>query len=132
MEIIQFVLDISYIMTSLRCVVRPSALAMRVAAPRRCQQTTPQICLLGAKPATSYAPYRCFATTKIRLSAKKKDDGSKLFATADLAVADVKSGSTILSSGFGLCGVAGMNRPDAVPHKPILMLFFIQILLLLR
>ncbi|KAL1850760.1 hypothetical protein Daus18300_012768 [Diaporthe australafricana] len=31
---------------------------------------------------------------------------SKLFPDADAAVADVKSGSTILSSGFGLCGVA--------------------------
>ncbi|KAF7162857.1 hypothetical protein CNMCM5623_007979 [Aspergillus felis] len=31
---------------------------------------------------------------------------SKLFRNADEAVADLKSGSTILSSGFGLCGVA--------------------------
>ncbi|PYH88493.1 succinyl-CoA:3-ketoacid-coenzyme A transferase 1 [Aspergillus ellipticus CBS 707.79] len=31
---------------------------------------------------------------------------SKLFKNADEAVADLKSGSTILSSGFGLCGVA--------------------------
>ncbi|KAI9367665.1 hypothetical protein BJX61DRAFT_282372 [Aspergillus egyptiacus] len=31
---------------------------------------------------------------------------SKLFNNADEAVADLKSGSTILSSGFGLCGVA--------------------------
>ena len=33
---------------------------------------------------------------------------SKLFKDADEAVADLKSGSTILSSGFGLCGTAGM------------------------
>ncbi|KAF3763236.1 succinyl-CoA:3-ketoacid-coenzyme A transferase [Cryphonectria parasitica EP155] len=32
--------------------------------------------------------------------------GSKLYPTADDAVADIQSGSTILSSGFGLCGVA--------------------------
>ncbi|KAF4121840.1 3-oxoacid CoA-transferase [Geosmithia morbida] len=32
--------------------------------------------------------------------------GSKVFKSADEAVADVQSGSTILSSGFGLCGVA--------------------------
>lgn len=32
---------------------------------------------------------------------------SKVFKDADEAVADIKSGSTILSSGFGLCGVAG-------------------------
>ena len=31
---------------------------------------------------------------------------SKLFKSADEAVADVQSGSTILSAGFGLCGVA--------------------------
>ncbi|KAL4812075.1 hypothetical protein BDW67DRAFT_193996 [Aspergillus spinulosporus] len=31
---------------------------------------------------------------------------SKLFRSADDAVADIESGSTILSSGFGLCGVA--------------------------
>lgn len=35
---------------------------------------------------------------------------SKLYKNADEAVADLKSGSTILSSGFGLCGVAGMMR----------------------
>lgn len=32
---------------------------------------------------------------------------SKLFKDADEAVADLKSGSTILSAGFGLCGTAG-------------------------
>ncbi|KAL3418594.1 coenzyme A transferase [Phlyctema vagabunda] len=32
--------------------------------------------------------------------------GSKLFKSADEAVADLKSGSMILSSGFGLCGTA--------------------------
>ncbi|KAH8902837.1 coenzyme A transferase [Coniochaeta sp. PMI_546] len=31
---------------------------------------------------------------------------SKLYSSADEAVADIKSGSVILSSGFGLCGVA--------------------------
>ena len=38
---------------------------------------------------------------------------SKLFRNADEAVADLESGSTILSSGFGLCGVAG-NQPWSV------------------
>ena len=33
---------------------------------------------------------------------------SKVYASADEAVADIKSGSTILSAGFGLCGTAGM------------------------
>jgi 3-oxoacid CoA-transferase len=31
---------------------------------------------------------------------------SKLFSSADEAVADIRSGSTVLSAGFGLCGVA--------------------------
>jgi hypothetical protein len=31
---------------------------------------------------------------------------SKLYASADEAVADIKSGSIVLSSGFGLCGTA--------------------------
>jgi 3-oxoacid CoA-transferase len=33
---------------------------------------------------------------------------SKVYSSADEAVADIKSGSTILSAGFGLCGTAGM------------------------
>lgn len=33
---------------------------------------------------------------------------SKVYKSADEAVADIKSGSTILSAGFGLCGTAGM------------------------
>jgi 3-oxoacid CoA-transferase len=41
------------------------------------------------------------------LAPKIERGGSKLFKDADAAVADIKSGSTILSSGFGLCGVAG-------------------------
>lgn len=32
---------------------------------------------------------------------------SKVFKNADEAVKDLKSGSTILSAGFGLCGTAG-------------------------
>lgn len=32
---------------------------------------------------------------------------SKVFKNADEAVADIKSGATILSAGFGLCGTAG-------------------------
>ena len=32
-----------------------------------------------------------------------------MFKSADEAVADIKSGSTILSAGFGLCGTAGKD-----------------------
>lgn len=33
---------------------------------------------------------------------------SKVFSSADEAIADLQDGTTILSAGFGLCGVAGM------------------------
>jgi len=52
------------------------------------------------------------------LAPKVERGGSKLFADADAAVADLKSGSTILSSGFGLCGVAGQSAFVAyIPMK---------------
>lgn len=56
--------------------------------------------------------HRGFASTRIVLSATAVKHNSKLFRDADAAVADVKSGSTILSSGFGLCGVAGTPCPE--------------------
>lgn len=37
--------------------------------------------------------------------------GSKVFRSADDAIADVQDGAVILSAGFGLCGVAGMSAP---------------------
>lgn len=37
---------------------------------------------------------------------EKKRGGSKVFDSVDEAVADIKSGSTVLSAGFGLCGTA--------------------------
>lgn len=40
------------------------------------------------------------------LAPKIDRSSSKVFKNADEAVADIKSGSTILSAGFGLCGVA--------------------------
>ncbi|KAJ5343563.1 hypothetical protein MYU51_021667 [Penicillium brevicompactum] len=42
----------------------------------------------------------------LSLAPKIERGGSKVFKDADAAVTDIKSGSTILSSGFGLCGVA--------------------------
>lgn len=49
---------------------------------------------------------RTYATSTNILSPQKFPP-SKLFKDADIAVADIKSGSTLLSAGFGLCGVAG-------------------------
>lgn len=61
--------------------------------------TTPRV------PAT-----RSFVTTIPRCS-QPLTRNSKLFDDADAAVSDVQSGSTLLSSGFGLCGVAGKFSP---------------------
>lgn len=47
---------------------------------------------------------RALSSTAARLSQPRRD--SKVLASADEAVADVRSGATILSAGFGLCGVA--------------------------
>lgn len=44
--------------------------------------------------------YSTDAPTKVR-------GGSKVFDSADAAVADLKDGDVVLSAGFGLCGVAG-------------------------
>ena len=49
---------------------------------------------------------------KVKRDAKGSDNvvvrrDSKVYKDADEAVADLVSGSTILSSGFGVCGTAG-------------------------
>ena len=87
--------------------------------------------LLGAAPARTrqhfVAGFQCLRqlqTTAIRYeqqqaNTKAKRDpapkiirgGSKVYTNADEAVADLKSGSTILSAGFGLCGTAGNQPP---------------------
>ncbi|CAH0023560.1 unnamed protein product [Clonostachys rhizophaga] len=64
------------------------------------------VCRLSFRTAPAQRMRRGFASTRIVLSATAIKHNSKLFKDADAAVADVQSGSTILSSGFGLCGVA--------------------------
>lgn len=56
----------------------------------------------------SAEPYSTVPSERQRLAPTIERGASKLFKDADEAVADLKSGSVILSSGFGLCGVAGM------------------------
>lgn len=55
-------------------------------------------------------PYSTVPSARQRLAPKIERGASKLFKDADEAVADLKSGSVILSSGFGLCGVAGKYK----------------------
>jgi 3-oxoacid CoA-transferase len=51
-------------------------------------------------------------STGRRLAAVPADGrgGSKVWKSADEAVADIRSGSVLLSSGFGLCGIACKSR----------------------
>ncbi|KAI1192695.1 succinyl-CoA:3-ketoacid-coenzyme A transferase subunit B [Nemania serpens] len=49
---------------------------------------------------------RCFYSIDRRPAPDKTRGGSKVFRSADEAIADVKDGDVILSAGFGLCGVA--------------------------
>lgn len=67
-------------------------------------------------PAQRYSTAPAPAPT--RLAPKIERGASKLFKNADDAVADIQSGSTILSSGFGLCGVAGILPPRPLPSHP--------------
>lgn len=50
-------------------------------------------------------PRRGFSTSTVLFSATSRPK-SKVYSSADEAITDIKSGSTLLSSGFGLCGVA--------------------------
>ncbi|CAJ2512561.1 Uu.00g055760.m01.CDS01 [Anthostomella pinea] len=60
----------------------------------------------SAKQYASLTPFfqRYYSTD--RPAAASKRGGSKVFKSADEAIADVKDGDVILSAGFGLCGVA--------------------------
>jgi len=72
--------------------------------PRQCSRVIP------LSVGSSIVRGRCFSQTSNWRSAtgpKPIRGASKLFKYADDAVADIKSGSVLLSSGFGLCGVAG-------------------------
>ena len=92
-----------------------------VAGPRYSHLRAPQLLCAATRPRhvrshapvvpgsirgfiTSSQPQKTQSTTH---SPKIERGASKLFKDADEAVADIESGSTILSAGFGLCGTAG-------------------------
>jgi hypothetical protein len=56
---------------------------------------------LISAPAVHSIDERFYAMCQLRFLPKVERSGSKLYKDADAAVADIKSGSTILSSGFG-------------------------------
>ncbi|KAI1747092.1 succinyl-CoA:3-ketoacid-coenzyme A transferase subunit B [Xylaria castorea] len=76
--------------------------------------------------ARSIAQLRCYSIDRRPTPAKTRG-GSKVFRSADEAIADVKDGDVILSAGFGLCGVAetliqaihkkGLKRLTAVSNN---------------
>ncbi|KAI9036560.1 3-oxoacid CoA-transferase [Aspergillus affinis] len=90
--------------------VSASALSRRALAVARPQIQVakyhrPSTRLLLKAKATGYPRYSTAVYQPTR-APKVDRSASKLFKNADEAVADIQSGSTILSSGFGLCGVA--------------------------
>ncbi|KAK1240549.1 hypothetical protein MKX07_004577 [Trichoderma sp. CBMAI-0711] len=97
--------------TVLRRPINPKA-ALPRAAPRcsRSLITAVSAQLLHApRVHASPARSRFLSTTAFRFSQQQKSQvrpKSKVVASADEAVADIKSGSVLLSSGFGLCGIA--------------------------
>lgn len=62
-------------------------------------------------PLSATSLYAPFVRRLYSSDVGKKRGGSKVYASADEAVADLRDGSTILSAGFGLCGVAGKKPP---------------------
>ncbi|GME33799.1 Major intrinsic protein [Neofusicoccum parvum] len=81
-------------------------------------QTVPRAALASSRPLAAPLPITIRPARSQRRGFKKdagppptkapavKRDGSKLYASADAAIADLQSGSTLLSAGFGVCGVA--------------------------
>lgn len=66
---------------------------------------------LGARSLAQPLSVRLLSTTPLRAA------HSKIFASADEAVKDIKSGSIVLSGGFGLCGTPD-TLIDAISKNP--------------
>ncbi|OCL06818.1 succinyl-CoA:3-ketoacid-coenzyme A transferase [Glonium stellatum] len=86
-------------------------LARAIAGPLRAGINKPLRCRIAQCLFTTPGSRYLHGTVPIRSQnytspPRVERSASKLFSSADEAVADIQSGSTILSSGFGLCGVA--------------------------
>lgn len=76
---------------------------------RICANRPIPTCLRAVKPVDNrwrFVSQRRFKTIPASREPTIDRSRSKLFNSADEAVADIQPGSTILSAGFGLCGVA--------------------------
>ena len=71
---------------------------------------TPQRRAFGVTSGLLRERYRVPPTREEQTSDNR--NASKVFESADAAVADLKEGTTILSAGFGLSGVAGEHLPE--------------------
>ena len=80
--------------------ITPRLLLRRAPSKLRCSETL--ILLPLAQGLRRYS-----TPTTLPSSSTPKRNVNKVWKTADSAVQDIKSGTTILSAGFGLCGVAG-------------------------
>lgn len=125
----QFILHLLFLTIRLKEIEYTNMAARRI--PALCLATPSRNALFTSHSQFTprrLAPLRQLQTTPIRrdqqqANIKAKRDpapkivrgGSKLYKNADAAVADLKSGSTILSAGFGLCGTAGENFPSPFP-----------------
>ncbi|KAK7748234.1 hypothetical protein SLS62_008786 [Diatrype stigma] len=82
-----------------------SVLMLRASVQISCRWTVP-----GATTPyyARFAPFlqRAFYSAGKPTPTKPTRGGSKIFQSADEAIADIEDGSVILSAGFGLCGVA--------------------------
>lgn len=101
-------------MASRRAVARLSGAAFG-ARTLQCRVQVPRVPRLGSVIAANVNRTRGLIDEPWKQQKAQPEGGapkidrsrSKVYKDADEAVADIKSGSTILSAGFGLCGTAG-------------------------
>jgi 3-oxoacid CoA-transferase len=98
---------------SAACLASTGRNALLAAVPRTRQHFVPRFQCLRQLQTTAIRYEQQQANTKAKGDPAPKivRGRSKVYKNADEAVADLKSGSTILSAGFGLCGTAGNHPP---------------------
>ncbi|OTB03884.1 hypothetical protein M426DRAFT_321372 [Hypoxylon sp. CI-4A] len=77
-----------------------------VPSARRQYSATRAASVLAASSRSRLCSQRLYRSYSTEAPAKVTRGGSKVFSSADEAIADLKDGDVVLSAGFGLCGVA--------------------------
>jgi hypothetical protein len=95
-----------------RClsIIAPSIRSRGLRAQGRVSRTTTRSFITSPENAPKHAQEPALAPKPAR-------GAPKVFNSADEAVADIRSGSTILSAGFGLCGTAGESCQKRSKHN---------------